>query len=783
MINSKNSIACENSVWDLHIHTCECPKGSSEFSNLSLNEYLDTLCNIFKKYPDLKMISFTDHNHISKDVYSGFLERNTGISVIIGVEVDTFLDKKAKEENDFKHIIFYFDNEKFDLNTHTNLINKKLKESPVVLDEFLRFLITEIKVPFLISPHFMKQGSRAVDFDWDEEKTKKEIDKYIDQMCCFWETSNTSNIQHAICFLEEFDKGNKVSVISFSDSNSSSKLEGFLTNPTQYFSSLPTFNGLRLAGSDCRRICFCKKAIDSERKANFIGRVKLNNYNDIYLSAGLNSIVGGRGTGKSLLVDGIAYKLDNKKIEKIFEESDGRIEYLDKMNLEVFDMNDTLLDGHDFKFDYYNQGYAQELFKKNNDLVSTEYFKERFMALEIYNKEEIKGEIVELLSFEEEISQSFENISSLDTKIALLSEEKNDLKFNSLKLNKCITPPDYETLDGLLTKAKVIPQELAKNKNIIRAKNNFEKAIYTEISLYNKQQIEENFECYLINAYKELVSSLNSKKKAKKDSLCQLKSAFNNTFLDINNRVALINKILSLDTDSFNDESSTEADGYQGRKFIFSRQLICENIFDYLLKIFGLYLDSNKLRTKGINNKNDIKNLKEIIYQYCFFAEDVIQESKTVEDLYNELKTLKSFVIDIEDNIYVKEGEKMINLKHVSPGTRANYLLEYIVFSESGRPLIIDQPEDNIDNQTIYCQLTSWFNSLKSKRQVLVVTHDANIVVNSDSENIVICKQNDDDVFDYKNGALEFESILDDISILLDGGKEAIERRLIKYGK
>ena len=119
----------------------------------------------------------------------------------------------------------------------------------------------------------------------------------------------------------------------------------------------------------------------------------------------------------------------------------------------------------------------------------------------------------------------------------------------------------------------------------------------------------------------------------------------------------------------------------------------------------------------------------------------------------------------------------------MSPGTRANYLLEYIAFNETEKPLLIDQPEDNIDNSTIYNQLTKWFRSLKMKRQVIVVTHDANVVVNSDSENVIICNQIQDNQFTYSYGALEYGDNLDKVSKILDGGKEAIERRLLKYGE
>lgn len=109
--------------------------------------------------------------------------------------------------------------------------------------------------------------------------------------------------------------------------------------------------------------------------------------------------------------------------------------------------------------------------------------------------------------------------------------------------------------------------------------------------------------------------------------------------------------------------------------------------------------------------------------------------------------------------------------------------MEYIVSKDTKIPLLIDQPEDNIDNETIYKKLTTWFRNLKSKRQVIVVTHDANIVVNADAENVIIANKDLSNQFVYDYGALEYGNILNRISNILDGGVEAVERRLKKYGR
>lgn len=72
---------------------------------------------------------------------------------------------------------------------------------------------------------------------------------------------------------------------------------------------------------------------------------------------------------------------------------------------------------------------------------------------------------------------------------------------------------------------------------------------------------------------------------------------------------------------------------------------------------------------------------------------------------------------------------------------------------------------------------------MKHMRQVIVVTHDANIVINADADNVIIASQDRNGSFTYKYGALEYDDTLEDASLILDGGKEAVKRRLLKYGE
>ena len=729
------------------------------------------------------MISFTDHNQISTEVYKKFLSKNTSVKLLIGLEADLYLEEGESGDN-YKHIIFYFDDEKFDLNTQAEKINSFLKNNHIpTLANFLNFLITKIKVPFLISPHFIKQDKRGIEFNWDEESTKQNIDKYIDQMCCFWEASNNTNVQRAIELLKDFDRGDRVSVISFSDSNNFEKLENYLNNPKQYFNSLPTFNGLRLVGTDCHRIAKKRKTLTSDMKGKCIGEITQGN-NRILFSPGLNSVVGGRGSGKSLLIDGAAFYLNPALSNSIFTESQpDRIDYLEKLQYCVSDLNGEPLKGHDFHFDYYNQGYAQELFRKKCDLVSTVYFKDEFSSLETYSIEQEKNNLLNKITCFEQTSPTNSNITSLDKKVVHLQDCKVISLWAKGKEDNQVAYSNFQDLFSKLTNNEIVPKELADCPEIKEAAIKYIQAIYSSTFTFNKKAILENLRYLIPDKYQAKVNAQNKEKKKKDDAIKTFKQSFASQFDKINFRVHLMNNYLAIFDFNFNKCSKKESNGYNSRKFYFQRSLHFQNLNDYLFDVFNSYFDLNKLKSFYINRK-DKADLFKLIQVYCYHCSEVLLESKKDYELDDELNHLKSYKIELTNEIIFQDefGNKK-DLKTVSPGTRANLLLEYIVFKESNDPIIIDQPEDNIDNETIYTQLTTWFSELKKKRQVIVVTHDANIVVNSDSENVVLSSQIADDEFNYEYGALEYKDILDKISKILDGGKRAIERRLLKYGE
>ena len=125
-----------------------------------------------------------------------------------------------------------------------------------------------------------------------------------------------------------------------------------------------------------------------------------------------------------------------------------------------------------------------------------------------------------------------------------------------------------------------------------------------------------------------------------------------------------------------------------------------------------------------------------------------------------------------------------VDIRKLSPGTRGIVLLMlYLALDDDDdRPLIIDQPEENLDPKSIYDELVGLFIAAKQKRQVIMVTHNANLVVNTDADQIIIAKTGDRlpsgmPKICYLSGGLEEAHIRAEVCGILEGGEPAFRRR------
>ncbi len=167
------------------------------------------------------------------------------------------------------------------------------------------------------------------------------------------------------------------------------------------------------------------------------------------------------------------------------------------------------------------------------------------------------------------------------------------------------------------------------------------------------------------------------------------------------------------------------------------------------------------------------------------YANRLIANNTPIEDIaelntkkYHKeklLKILKLEEIPFDDEFFVELAGKPI--QYCSPGQRCSAMLPIVTLTSSA-PIIIDQPEDNLDNRLVSRAIFKILAKLKETRQIIVATHNPNILVSGDAEQVIVLG-NDGSVENY--GAIDEPSIVKNVIDLMEGGREAFKKRRKKY--
>lgn len=246
-----------------------------------------------------------------------------------------------------------------------------------------------------------------------------------------------------------------------------------------------------------------------------------------------------------------------------------------------------------------------------------------------------------------------------------------------------------------------------------------------------------------------------------------------------------------------------EKDGLQIRGIAqFNFQKFRENILDFTdgrsaSNLNYDILESKKTRISEYEYSHLESEVKNIF-------EDVLSGKYVVNTRYNQREIMKKILDDYFYD-YWEITYKNDKLGEMSTGKASFVILMLIIgLSKSKSPILIDQPEDNLDNRSVSENIISYLRNKKIERQIILVTHNANIVVNADAENVIVANQkgqNDKETsslykFDYINGAIENTfakietetdllksmGIKEHIADIVEGGKEAFKNRERKYG-
>jgi uncharacterized protein (DUF1330 family) len=213
----------------------------------------------------------------------------------------------------------------------------------------------------------------------------------------------------------------------------------------------------------------------------------------------------------------------------------------------------------------------------------------------------------------------------------------------------------------------------------------------------------------------------------------------------------------------------------------------------------------NEVKTvySNIMNAKDDETRTKIISEFVdsfdskdFKVEEHLKENYSVKDLFNAIFSTDEF------NLRYSLSFGGVALDNLTPGTKGIALLIlYLGINQNEyRPLVIDQPEENLDNRSVYKVLKEYFRSAKLRRQIIMVTHNPNLVVNTDSEQVIVAnfdreQKNQATKIAYVSGSLEntkdhdssvlnileSQGIREHACDILEGGKTAFEERENKY--
>lgn len=217
-------------------------------------------------------------------------------------------------------------------------------------------------------------------------------------------------------------------------------------------------------------------------------------------------------------------------------------------------------------------------------------------------------------------------------------------------------------------------------------------------------------------------------------------------------------------------------------------ELFQNSVFDFINKQKkNVFRDDEYQLNKTIVELNELEQMDD----YTKIAELIMNCMRSYSmDIASQLKDNKQmdFYNFLYGMDYVKNKYELISdnktLDKLSPGERGSLLLIfYLLLDMRDIPLIIDQPEDNLDNQSVAKVLVPFIKAAKKRRQIILVTHNPNLAVVADSDQIIhvkIDKEHEQKVV-VQSGGIENYKINESIVTVLEGTMDSFRRRDDKY--
>ncbi len=180
------------------------------------------------------------------------------------------------------------------------------------------------------------------------------------------------------------------------------------------------------------------------------------------------------------------------------------------------------------------------------------------------------------------------------------------------------------------------------------------------------------------------------------------------------------------------------------------------------------------------------ENFAGLIRRLSFSRADSGAERRLISQAFSGGHEAVEFIVDLVDSSRLTISSEVasggVPASKLSPGQRGLVLtILFLVVDPSRRPLLLDQPEENLDNATISNKLVPALKFAAARRQVILVTHNANLAVVGDADQVVICYRDKSKNFEVVSGALSSIDVSSDAVDILEGTIGAFDSRRARY--
>lgn len=867
MIN-KNTHGSEWRKWDLHVHT----PSSYDYKDKSITN--ENLINLFKE-KDIAVVAITDHHIIDIDRIKELqkLGKAQNIAVFPGIE---FLSE-TRGKNPVHFIGIFSDKSDVEyiwkqIESKTNICriqgeHKQINE--VYCDLFdTAQLIHELGG--IITIH---AGSKSNSLDNITnalphcDAQKNDIAECIDVFELGKEKDIAEYNQYVIpSLLQTIEK--EIPMILCSDNHD---IKNYVVNQNCWIKADPTFEGLKqIIYEPKARVRIQENKPEEKVDYQIIDSICFDNEEmgkqEIFFNQNLNTIIGGRSSGKSILLGCLAHKIDPSKKAKL--DNTKYNDMIDKISKSITIKWKDNQEDSNHKIAYYSQSEISSLCRKQEDgltgidKIINEIIRkeeacriqlEQYDTFKINNKSKLNELINKFIIKHDRVQEILNQIKTIGNKEGIEKEIKK-IKYEISKLKENISF-EFSEIDKIKYEEK---KEKLKNNKKTSEQNLTDIA---QLELLKDYQIFNNIDEMLVKISENIKTSVldffnNLKEKTKNEWINYISSvgtslSNNNSSINEENEKIITDSIyingkkIESENSSFSEKEKLleqeqekldkiiklekEKDSVISEKqkikddilstfkeyHTYAEKIIesvkfkkddvsissilnvdYENYFNIAKSIFNVKSgEGNNYLQQEIDKTNFLKYTEDIFNKID--SEEIIIKKNDIQQAYISLYTENYFNISYDVEY---DGDK---LSQMSEGKKAFIVLRLLLdFDDSNCPILIDQPEDDLDNRAIYDDLVKYIRNKKQSRQIIFATHNPNIVVGADAELVIVANQNgiknknnNNVKFQYYGNSIEntftneqeksillSRGIREHICEILEGGEQAFEIREKKYG-